>query len=106
MGVSGSPATAGCTDIFRARLQATPGFVLAHWCGSAECEARIKAERLRMEEEFQDERDTWRQEKNLDEVVEVSDIAGQAKLPEAEPNPGPAINRLRCPERKMPWQAN
>lgn len=37
--------------------------------------ARIKAERLRMEEEFQAERDTWRQEKNLDEVVEVSDIA-------------------------------
>jgi ATP-dependent Clp protease ATP-binding subunit ClpC len=37
--------------------------------------ARIKAERLRLEEEFQEERDTWRQEKNLDEVVEVSDIA-------------------------------
>lgn len=37
--------------------------------------ARIKAERLRMEEEFKQERDTWRQEKNLDEVVEVSDIA-------------------------------
>lgn len=37
--------------------------------------ASIKAERLRLEEEFQAERDTWRQEKNLDEVVEVSDIA-------------------------------
>lgn len=37
--------------------------------------ARIKAERLRLEAEFQQERDTWRQEKNLDEVVEVSDIA-------------------------------
>ncbi len=37
--------------------------------------AQIKVERLRMEKEFQDERDTWRQEKNLDEVVEVSDIA-------------------------------
>ncbi len=37
--------------------------------------ARLKAERLRLEEEFQQERDTWRQEKNLDEVVEVSDIA-------------------------------
>ncbi|MBI1876670.1 MAG: AAA family ATPase, partial [Chloroflexi bacterium] len=37
--------------------------------------ARLKAERLRLEEEFQEERDTWRQEKNLDEVVEVSDIA-------------------------------
>ncbi len=36
---------------------------------------RLKAERLRMEEEFQTERDAWRQEKNLDEVVEVSDIA-------------------------------
>lgn len=37
--------------------------------------AQLKAERLRMEEEFQQERDAWRQEKNLDEVVEVSDIA-------------------------------
>jgi ATP-dependent Clp protease ATP-binding subunit ClpC len=37
--------------------------------------AKIKAERLRLEEEFQQERDTWRQEKNLDEVVDVSDIA-------------------------------
>jgi ATP-dependent Clp protease ATP-binding subunit ClpC len=37
--------------------------------------AQVKAERLRLEEEFQAERDTWRQEKNLDEVVEVSDIA-------------------------------
>jgi ATP-dependent Clp protease ATP-binding subunit ClpC len=37
--------------------------------------AELKAERLRLEEEFQHERDTWRQEKNLDEVVEVSDIA-------------------------------
>jgi ATP-dependent Clp protease ATP-binding subunit ClpC len=37
--------------------------------------AELKAERLRLEEEFQQERDAWRQEKNLDEVVEVSDIA-------------------------------
>ncbi len=37
--------------------------------------ARLKVERLRLEEEFQQERDTWRQEKNLDEVVDVSDIA-------------------------------
>jgi ATP-dependent Clp protease ATP-binding subunit ClpC len=37
--------------------------------------ARVKAERLRLEQEFQEERDRWRQEKNLDEVVEVSDIA-------------------------------
>ncbi len=37
--------------------------------------ARIKVDRLRMEREFQAERDVWRQEMNLDEVVEVSDIA-------------------------------
>jgi ATP-dependent Clp protease ATP-binding subunit ClpC len=37
--------------------------------------AQVKAERLRLEQEFQDERDAWRQEKNLDEVVEISDIA-------------------------------
>lgn len=37
--------------------------------------AQVKSERLRLEQEFQRERDTWRQEKNLDEVVEVSDIA-------------------------------
>jgi ATP-dependent Clp protease ATP-binding subunit ClpC len=37
--------------------------------------AQVKAERLRLEQEFQDERDTWRREKNLDEVVEISDIA-------------------------------
>lgn len=37
--------------------------------------AKIKAERLRLQEEFQRERDTWRQEKNLDEVVDISDIA-------------------------------
>ncbi|MCB0165561.1 MAG: AAA family ATPase, partial [Anaerolineae bacterium] len=36
---------------------------------------QVKAERLRMEDEFNTERDVWRQEKNLDEVVEVSDIA-------------------------------
>ncbi len=37
--------------------------------------AQVKSERLRLEEEFQAERDHWRQEKNLDEVVEVSDVA-------------------------------
>ncbi|MFQ5610794.1 MAG: ATP-dependent Clp protease ATP-binding subunit [Anaerolineae bacterium] len=37
--------------------------------------AQIKAERLRLEQEFQAERDAWRQEKNLDEVVETKDIA-------------------------------
>jgi ATP-dependent Clp protease ATP-binding subunit ClpC len=40
-----------------------------------ELAAKIKADRLRLEGEFQEERDIWRQEKNLDEVVEVSDIA-------------------------------
>lgn len=37
--------------------------------------AQIKSERMRQEQEFQEERDDWRQEKNLDELVEVSDIA-------------------------------
>ncbi|MBN1219945.1 MAG: AAA family ATPase [Anaerolineae bacterium] len=37
--------------------------------------AEIKAERLRLEEEFEQEYETWRQEKNLDEVVDVKDIA-------------------------------
>ncbi len=37
--------------------------------------AQIKAERLRTEEEFENEREIWRQEKNLDEVVDVKDVA-------------------------------
>lgn len=37
--------------------------------------AQVKSERLRLEQEFQAERDMWRRDKNLDEVVEVSDIA-------------------------------
>jgi len=37
--------------------------------------AQIKSERMRQEQEFQEERDDWRQEKNLDELVEVSDVA-------------------------------
>jgi len=37
--------------------------------------AEIKAERLRLEEEFGEEYDTWRQEQDLSEVVDVSDIA-------------------------------
>jgi ATP-dependent Clp protease ATP-binding subunit ClpC len=37
--------------------------------------AQMKSERIRLEGEFQEERDTWRQEKNLDELVEVSDVA-------------------------------
>jgi len=35
---------AASLDELKVALQAAPGFVLAHWCGSAECEARIKAE--------------------------------------------------------------
>jgi len=37
--------------------------------------AQVKSEKMRLEEEFQTERDDWRQEKNLDEIVEVSDVA-------------------------------
>ena len=37
--------------------------------------AQIRAERLRLESEFQAERDLWWREKNLDEVVEANDIA-------------------------------
>lgn len=37
--------------------------------------AQIKAQRLRLEDEFAKERDIWRQEKNLDEVVDTKDIA-------------------------------
>ncbi len=37
--------------------------------------AQLKVERLRLEEEFQAEHEAWRQEKDLDEVVEVNDIA-------------------------------
>ncbi len=37
--------------------------------------ARIKAERLRLEEQFNTERDKWEDEHKLDEVVDVDDIA-------------------------------
>ncbi len=37
--------------------------------------AKVKAERLRIEEEFKQAHEAWRQEANLDEVVSVSDIA-------------------------------
>jgi ATP-dependent Clp protease ATP-binding subunit ClpC len=37
--------------------------------------AQLKVERLRLEQEFQTEHEAWRQEKDLDEVVEVDDIA-------------------------------
>ncbi len=36
--------------------------------------AEVKSERIRLDGEFQEQRDQWRQEKNLDEVVEVNDI--------------------------------
>jgi ATP-dependent Clp protease ATP-binding subunit ClpC len=38
--------------------------------------AEVKSEKLRLEGEFQAERDAWWQETNLDEVVETADIAG------------------------------
>ena len=31
-------------DEFKAAMEGRPGFVIAGWCGSAECEAQIKAE--------------------------------------------------------------
>jgi prolyl-tRNA synthetase len=31
-------------DAFKAAMEGRPGFVIARWCGSAECEARIKAD--------------------------------------------------------------
>jgi ATP-dependent Clp protease ATP-binding subunit ClpC len=37
--------------------------------------ARMKSERIRIEEEFNTERDKWEQEHKLDEVVDVDDIA-------------------------------
>jgi len=37
--------------------------------------AQLKAERLRLEVEFQEEWDGWRKDQNLDEIVEVKDIA-------------------------------
>jgi prolyl-tRNA synthetase len=32
------------SDEFRRAFEGRPGFVIAPWCGSADCEARIKAE--------------------------------------------------------------
>ena len=37
--------------------------------------ARMKSERLRIEEEFNSQRDQWEQEHKLDEVVDINDIA-------------------------------
>ena len=31
-------------DEFKAAMEGRPGFVIAGWCGSADCEARIKAD--------------------------------------------------------------
>jgi prolyl-tRNA synthetase len=33
-------------DEFKQVMEGRPGFVIAGWCGSAECEARIKAETM------------------------------------------------------------
>jgi prolyl-tRNA synthetase len=37
-------STANSWDEFLAAMEGRPGFVIARWCGDAECEARIKAE--------------------------------------------------------------
>ncbi|GAB4575538.1 MAG: AAA family ATPase [Anaerolineae bacterium] len=37
--------------------------------------ANLKAQRLRLEEEYQNQRDEWQQKNSLDEVVDVNDIA-------------------------------
>ncbi len=37
-------STANSWDEFVAAMEGRPGFVIARWCGDAECEARIKAE--------------------------------------------------------------
>lgn len=34
----------GSYDEFKSVMEGRPGFVIAGWCGSAECEAQIKAE--------------------------------------------------------------
>jgi prolyl-tRNA synthetase len=36
--------TADTWEQFKETMEGRPGFVIAHWCGSAECEAAIKAE--------------------------------------------------------------
>src|SRR5512137_644113 len=38
--------------------------------------ARVKADRLRLQQEFDDKRGEWQRSKNLDENVDVNDIAG------------------------------
>ncbi len=38
--------------------------------------ARVKADRLRLQQEFDDKRGEWQRSKNLDEIVDVNDIAG------------------------------
>jgi prolyl-tRNA synthetase len=37
-------ATADSWDVFTSLMEGRPGFVIAPWCGSAQCEAEIKAE--------------------------------------------------------------
>ena len=48
---------------------------LAHTERDYERAAEMKAERLRIEEDFKAERDLWEEEHKLDEVVDVNDIA-------------------------------
>ncbi len=38
--------------------------------------AKVKAERLRLQQEFDIKREEWQRSKNLDEIVDVNDIAG------------------------------
>src|SRR5512137_1198755 len=38
--------------------------------------ARLKADRLRLQQEFDDKRNEWQRSKNLEEIVDVNDIAG------------------------------
>ncbi len=38
--------------------------------------ARVKADRLRLQQEFDEKRGEWQRSKNLDEIVDVNDIAG------------------------------
>ncbi len=48
----------------------------AHTVRDYERAARIRADRLRLEGEFNEKRDKWRSENKIDEVVDQNDIAG------------------------------
>ena len=42
--ISDAQSRANSYDEFKQVLEGRPGFVIAPWCGSADCEAQIKAE--------------------------------------------------------------